>query len=178
MKALALFLFVSTAASAQVVKTCNTRLASMDSAETVEMRFEIIRRGSEHVARMTQPQLRESYEEAARIIDFPVRAGLVAVDMDDLLGEVFNEDEDNSSDYNFGEGLIIHAMTLEADEDFGSVSQSGINLANVRSVRVYLIGAQEEVQAPIGVSAIVEAKDARGRVMGSFLGGLAISPCR
>lgn len=176
MKTLALALFLSTAASAEVVKTCNTRMQSMGSVETVEMRFEILREGGVLKARMTQPQVNEFYDEVARIADFPVRAGLQAMDLDDMLSE---DPEDMApNDYNMGENLIVHAMTLEESEKFGGQSRSGILLANVRSVRAYLIGEPEDEIANVGVTAIVEAKDARSRVLGSFLGGLTVSPCR
>jgi hypothetical protein len=69
-------------------------------------------------------------------------------------------------------------MRVEQEPLFEGAYRSGINLALVRSVRVYGIGESEDGQPQMGQPAIIEAKDARGRVLGSFVGGFLVGTCQ
>jgi hypothetical protein len=65
-------------------------------------------------------------------------------------------------------------MTLENDLDFEGQFTTGINLKKVDSAWVFTIGEVTNM----GGTSIVEARDAKGKTLGSFLGGFLVSPCK
>lgn len=96
-----------------------------------------------------------SYQDTASVGDFPVREGLT--------------EESDPDGLNTAENLVIHAMSVE-----GLGLKSGINLSKVRAAKVFSIGEVTNM----GGTAIVEARDGKGKLLGSYLGGFLVSPCR
>ncbi len=70
--------------------------------------------------------------------------------------------------------MIVHPIKLTEDPDFQGAYSTGIDLYKVRSAKMFTIGDRTNM----GSSTIIEAKDANGQVIGSFLGGFLISPCK
>ncbi|MFL5812792.1 MAG: hypothetical protein ACJ763_04390 [Bdellovibrionia bacterium] len=75
---------------------------------------------------------------------------------------------------NLGEELLVHAYAVTTDPELKGVFSAGLDLKAVQSVRVFQIGAFSE----FGTTAIIEAMNDSGAVMGSFIGGLIVSPCK
>lgn len=75
---------------------------------------------------------------------------------------------------NHAEGLIVHAMRLSEDPMFNGEYSAGLDLSKVRSAKMYTVGEMTNM----GSTTIVEAKDADDKVLGSFLGGFLVSPCK
>ncbi len=161
MKTFILLSLISFNALAAPVKTCNTTL-SMPGETPVPTKMEIIEVEGKLVAKVTQKVDGQtvSYEEAASVADFPVREGLTET------SEVEN--------LNTAETLVVHAMTLENDPVFEGKIRSGVALKKVRSARVYTVGETTNM----GGTAIVEARDAKNKALGSYLGGFLVSPCK
>ena len=63
---------------------------------------------------------------------------------------------------------------LSEDPEFKGVYKTGIDLKKVRSAKVYTIGDADEMVS----TAIVETKDANGKLLGSFVGGFLVFPCK
>jgi hypothetical protein len=80
----------------------------------------------------------------------------------------------NPAALNEVERFIVHAMMVASDPILGSDFSAGIDLEAVRSAKVYIAGER----ARMGSLAVVEAKDSEGRLLGSFVGGLLVAPCR
>ena len=97
------------------------------------------------------------YDEVT-INTFSVRAGLT--------GD-FVETEDN--ELNAGERFVSHAMVIDA------FMPSGIKLKEIREVT---INEFVEQAANIGITAFAEAKDSKGKDLGSFMGGFLVSACK
>ena len=155
-------LLSSTAFAETIVKSCQTTLGF--EGQSIETLVEIVDRGRDLVGRTTQAGA--TWSNQAMVFDAPVRAGLQPQTMESI-------DETDSDDLNLGETLIQHAMTITAIPEMNQ--KAGLDLSQVRSVKVFQI-VDEEVN--IGMTAIVEAKDAQGKTLGSFLGGFLVSPCR
>ncbi len=161
MKTIILLFLVSFSAFAAPVKTCNTIL-SMPGETPVPTKIEIIEEGGKFKARITQTVEGQtnSYDDTATIGDFPVREGLT--------------ETTEAEDLNPAETLVVHAMTLENDPVFEGKIRSGVALKKVRAAKVYSVGEVTNM----GGTAIVEARDSRGKALGSYLGGFLVSPCR
>ena len=80
----------------------------------------------------------------------------------------------NPAALNEVEKFILHAMLVSSDPILGSDLSAGIDLEAVRSAKVYIAGER----ARMGSLAVVEAKDSQDRLLGSFVGGLLVAPCR
>lgn len=157
----ALILGLSLSAMAAPVKTCNTSL-SMPGETPVPTKMEIFDVGGKLSAKVTQTVEGQtsSYEDSATSADYPVREGLTeTTEVEDL---------------NPAESLVVHAMTLENDPVFEGKLKTGVALKKVRAAKIYTVGEATNM----GGTAIVEARDARGKALGSYLGGFLISPCR
>lgn len=162
MKLIVTMILLSTVASAQVVKTCKTVLPSLDeSVKPVPSTFEIFKRGNKLEAKITQvvEGRAHSYKDVAEAFEGKVRSGLAA--------------DSHIEKLNLAESLVVHAMSLEEPE-FEGRFKSGINLKKIRSAKVIVVGKPTNM----GATSIVEAKDAKGKVLGSFLGGFLVSPCK
>jgi hypothetical protein len=139
------------------IKTCNTVL-QMPEETPIPSKFEINELNGKLSATITQKIDGQtvSYEDSASFGEFAVREGL-------------SEESDPDSGLNPAELLIVHAMSVES---LGL--KSGIILSKVRAARVYTIGEVTNM----GGTAIVEARDGKGKLLGSYLGGFLVSPCK
>ncbi len=157
----AILLSLSFAAVSAPVKTCNTTL-SMPGETPVPTKMEIFDVGGTLKATVTQTVdgQTNSYDDKATIGDYPVREGLT--------------EETDVEDLNPAESLVVHAMTLENDPVFEGKIRSGVALKKVRAAKVYTVGETTNM----GGTAIVEARDSRGKALGSYLGGFLVSPCK
>lgn len=155
-------LLVSFSALAAPIKTCSTKVPKMEESGSVPMKFEISAQGSRLQAKITQNMGEHSVVtlESVKVLDLKVRSGLDV-----------NSDPEK---LNQAENLIVHAMTLESDPVFAGKFKTGVNLQAVRSARVFIVGEETNM----GSTSIVEAKDSKGKVLGSFLGGFLVSPCK
>jgi hypothetical protein len=139
------------------IKTCNTVLKVPEEAP-IPSTFVINEVDGKLSATVTQKIEGEttSYEDTAAVGDFTVREGL-------------NEETDPDSGLNNAELLVVHAMSVES---LGL--KSGIVLSKVRGAKVFTIGEFTNM----GGTAIVEARDGKGKILGSYLGGFLVSPCK
>ncbi len=152
----------SFSASAIVIKSCDTVLKSIDHGKDVPTLMEVIETNGTLSAKVTQKAGNEnrSYVDTVIIEQDKVRAGLTP--------------DSEIEGANQAELLVIHAMTMESDPIFRGKFKSGINLKKVRSAKVFTIGEVSNM----GSTSIVEARDAQGKLLGSFLGGFLVSPCK
>lgn len=155
---------LSSSAFAQevVVKQCSVTMKQLESDKTVDMTMKVIAKGNALSAVITQTSdgITGSYNDVAEVQEEAVRANLTA--------------QSDSDDLNQAERLIIHAMTLSEDPVFQGAFSAGIDLKKVRSAKMFTFGKKTNV----GYSAIVEARDENNQVLGSFLGGFLVSPCK
>lgn len=150
----------------KIVKTCSTRIPALEKNEKpMDMKVEIIDTGGKLSSKVTQAGMTK--DDNAKKGEFPVR-------------ELLNKDADpDRLRLNEGESLIVHAMTMtNSPEMKGLMSVGKFKLKDVRSVTTYQFGIDEKAMNPIGSTTLVEAKDAKGKVLGTFLGGFMISPCK
>jgi hypothetical protein len=157
-------LILSPAVFGQTVKTCNTVLPNFDGGQ-VAVNLVITRnaQGNLESRVIENGDSSDVVVDTAAVESFTVRAGITAGDLDDV----------DDSDFNLGEKLISHAMALLGPELEGMFSLS-LDLSKVRSVKVYTLGDATNM----GQVSIIEAKDAQGRDMGSFVGGFLIGDCK
>jgi hypothetical protein len=157
----AALLSFSVGALATPVKTCNTTL-SMPGETPVPTKMEILEVDGKLIAKITQKVdgQTSSYEDTAAMADYSVRAGLT--------------ETVNPEGLNPAEILIVHAMTLENDPVFEGKIRSGVALKKVRGAKVYTVGEVTNM----GGTAIVEARDAKNKALGSYLGGFLVTPCK
>ncbi len=138
------------------IKTCNTVL-QMPEETPIPSKFEINEVDGKLSATITQKIEGEtvSYQDIASFGEFTVREGLT--------------EESDPEILNTAENLVVHAMSVES---LGL--KSGIVLSKVRSAKVYTIGETTNM----GGTAIVEARDGKRKLLGSYLGGFLVSPCK
>ena len=162
--AISLLSFSAMAGEKTLIKICSTELAFPGETQIIKTKFEF-HRNVDKTLSATTIQLIDgelvSETEVASIVKNSVRPGLV--------GEL-NDDET----LNLAEQLISHAMLLSEDPMFEGVFSAGIDLKKVRSAKIYTIGEATNM----GQSAIVEAKDQNGKILGSFLSGMLVHPCK
>lgn len=155
---------LSSAAFAQdvVVKQCSVTMKQLESNKTIDMTMKVISNGNVLSAVITQTAngLTGSYDDVVEVQEEKVRANLTV--------------QSNPDDLNQAEGLVVHAMTLSEDPVFQGVYSAGIDLKKVRSAKMYIMGKKTN----IGSSTIVEARDENNQLLGSFLGGFLVSPCK
>ena len=163
---LALFAFSTLAfADPVIVKTCHTRVG-MPGATKSELSIQITRNQQSYSAEITQVvgNQKVSYHDKVTMFAGVVRQGL--------------SERSEEQDLNPLEKLISHAMMINADRQLRKSGSLGFNLRSVRSGKVYQIGDMTEELAPIGTTAIVEAYDKNGKILGCFLGGFLVSRCK
>lgn len=159
---LLLVLAIPAFAAPNTIKTCATTIVSPDGTQSIPTVFDIIERDGALVSASTQTLNDQpvTREESAAIEEHSVRPGL--------------SPESNVADLNTAETLIVHAMTLGTIPGLKDTQIAGVDLQAIRSAKIYLMGKATHM----GLSAIVEAKDQDGKVLGSFMGGFLVSPCR
>lgn len=167
-----LSLMASSAFAAEaLVKRCQTTLRTLDEEMLpIKMDFKIVNRDGNLITVFTEEMngVKSTSESTAEMNTYKVREGLEK-NLDDMSDELMDQ-------LNPGEMLILHAMAFDNDPEMNKVFNSGIkNLSKVRSVKTYLMNANPN---DIGSTTIVEAFDAKGKPMGSFLGGFLVSACK
>lgn len=161
---LAAVMVLSSSAFAQddVVKECSVTMKQLESNKTVDMTIKVIAKGNVMSAVITQTAdgMTSSYNDVAEVQEEKVRENLTA--------------QSNPDDLNQAEGLVVHAMTLSEEPVLQGAYSAGIDLKKVRSAKMYTVGKKTNM----GSSTIVEARDENNQVLGSFLGGFLVSPCK
>lgn len=146
----------------QLVKRCKVRLQNPDDAKLVDMEIEIksTEPGSlEALISQTVDGVNSSSSETVNVVTEIIRSGLTP--------------EIDYTDLNQVESLILHAIALQ-DPIFEGKYSAGLDLSKVRLAKAYILDEQTEM----GFTAIVEAMDINGHLLGNFLGGFIVSPCQ
>lgn len=147
----------------EALKTCTTDLKFPDKDEkikTTEMIFEIFNKDGNLSAKVTQLGETQTTNDVT-ITEGNIRDNLRAADAyDDSLTDT--------------ERLVLHAMTVTQEPSLKDIMNAGLDLDAVKSAKVYTVGKPTK----FGSTSVVEAKDAKGQEIGSFLGGFMVSPCR
>ncbi|MGE3610924.1 MAG: hypothetical protein AB7I27_15140 [Bacteriovoracaceae bacterium] len=154
--------FTSTVYADTLIKSCKTT-TTMPEGPTVETQIDILSKNGKIYATVNQNGSAYT-EKIVNISEYSIRDGLAP--------EMIESEE--MGKLNLGESLIVHAMTLESDPILEGQMSSGIDLNKVKSVKVYVVGKTSNM----GLTAIVEAKDASQKLLGSFFGGFLLSPCK
>lgn len=150
-------------AKEDTVKQCSVTLPNISSpSQIVDMDLTIISNQNQLSAIIKQTINGESMtaNEVVTYKEEKVRAGLTV--------------DTNVDGLNMAESLVVHAMILSTDPVFTGTFSAGIDLSQVRSAKLYTVGASGDM----GNTTIVEAYDQAGKVLGSFLGGFLVSPCK
>ncbi len=159
-------------AAEKIVKTCEAELRTPDSRSNVSLSIQFVIENGKLYSRSMElingfSRRRDMLSEPAEMSEYEVREGLSSRSMESPEFQGMNE----------GEKIMAHAFYVSAHPNTRDFSNAGLDLAAVRFVRVYGMGFQSE-QNNMGRSAVVEAKDARGNDLGSFLGGFFLAPCK
>lgn len=160
--AIATFTFAAHSFAAEtVVKECSTTINSPEGGAPLQLNVKIMSKEDKTVyAKIVENDGKNTstYDDTAEISEGSVRENL-NVDGDDL---------------NDAERLIAHALNVSKDPVLKKLFSTGIDLTKVRSAKMYLVGERTK----FGSATIVEAKDANGKDLGSFLGGFLIGACK
>lgn len=164
--AIILLILSATQASMATEKSCLVDLAPLaevmrdptepaDAPQVISMRLTY--GGIEgKVSVRTTTQQETTVPEAVTLQSFAVREDLTAEDLND------------------GEQLIVRALVISQDPILGLLSNTGVQLSEVRSVKVFTFG---NPAAP-GATRVVESFDSKGVSLGSFSAGPAFRPCQ
>jgi len=142
----------------KVIKTCETDI-KLDS-DSVNTKIVITSVDGKLEAKVTQNG--NSYIDSVVVEEGTVNSELSA-DVDAY-----------DNDLNKLELLVVHAMALTEDPIFEGTMSAGMDLKNIKSAKLYIVGKETK----FGSSTIVEAKDANGKDLGSFLGGFLVGACK
>lgn len=164
--------FASTGALAQaqaqnaVVKECSVTMKQLESDKTVDMTMQVTAKGNNSFSALITQTVDGVtgffYNNVVEVSEENVRADLSA------------QSDVYELDLNQAERLIVHAMLLSEEPVFQGAFSTGIDLKKVRSAKMYTIGQKTNM----GSATIVEARDVDNQVLGSFLGGFLVSPCK
>ena len=145
-----------------VVKECSVTMKHLESNKTVDMTMKVIAKGNvlSSVITQTADGNTSSSNDVAEVQEEKVRANLTV--------------QSDPNDLNQAEGLIVHAMILSEAPELEGAYSAGIDLKKVRSAKMYTVGEKTRM----GSATIVEAHDENNQVLGSFLGGFLVSPCK
>lgn len=165
--ALLLFSASAYATSPEILKSCTSTVKFPGEKEgdiaQETMKFEFLKSGDQYISRTIKAQ--GSHDEVSTAPEeLSVREGLEKVTLENV----------DKFDLNLAESLVSHAMVLTRDPMFGGIMSVDFDLNLVRSAKVYMIGKPTNM----GAAAVVEAKDASGKVLGSYLGGFLVAPCK
>lgn len=157
-------IMLSSSAFAQdvVLKECTVSMQQFESGKIVDMTIKVISKGTSLSAVVTQTidGISGSYSDVAEIQEQSVRANLTA--------------QSNTNDLNQAEALIVHAMMLTEDPVFDGAFSAGLDLKQVRFAKMFTVGEKTNM----GSSTILEARGASNQILGSFLGGFVVTPCK
>lgn len=157
----AFFVCLSHSFAGEVIKTCRSNI-TFDQI-TIPTKVSIIKKGNSFYSKTVQIIERTPItlpSQEVRVLNQPVQAGLT--------GNLSYEEIEKLND---AENLVSHAMWFS--QEFGD--STGVDLKKIRSAKVFkLIADRRE----IGSFSIIEAKDKNGKILGSFIGGFLVSPCK
>ncbi|HWU44574.1 MAG TPA: hypothetical protein VN132_14080 [Bdellovibrio sp.] len=146
-----------------VLKDCSVSVKIPDASPIqMDMILKVIKKSDNSLASTITQTLNGNikiYDDVADISEGIVRENLTS--------------KSDVNELNAAEELIVHSMTLEEEPSFQHAFLSGIDLKKVRSAKMYRLG-----KAEIGSVTIIEARDADNQILGSFLGGFILSPCK
>lgn len=148
-----------------VVKQCSVNMQDLDSSEILKLDIQIVKLADGALeARLHQIDQGNATVEVEKVelTEQVVRPGLEKVDLESNL------------DLNPVEKLIVHAMSVTADLELQKYFSTGVDLNQVRSAKVYWLGEKTNM----GQGAIIEAFDFHHQNLGSFLGGVIVTPCQ
>lgn len=145
-----------------------------NSSRQLEMKIETFKNGDSYSSTVTNKENGSSTfnDEITTVEEMNIRAGL-------------NENS-KADDLNDGEKIIVHAMHLTGDSGIGHLLlldgdsdikehfNTGLDLTEVRYVKLLTVGKKSK----FGSATIVEAKNEAGENLGSFLGGFLVRPCQ
>lgn len=77
---------------------------------------------------------------------------------------------------NLGERLILHAMSNTSKDSFDESMSAGLNLQSIRLIRIYALQYPKADPNDLPPS-IIEAFDQYKKYLGTFVGGVFVSPC-
>ena len=160
--AISLISFSAMAAGPKLLKSCTTIVQMPGEPQKIPTKIDIVALPNNTLSAITTQKVKGklvSQSEVSSIGKFKIRPGV-------------NPEQDGPA-YNFAEQLIAHAMMMTSDPDFGGIFSAGLDLRKVRYATVFTSG-----DAEMGASAIVEARDVNGNILGSFLGGFLVHPCK
>lgn len=149
------------AAFAHNVLTCNTVVYSEKGRKTISIFVD--REDQKFTAR--SPELRGDQVFPVDVSEMSVREGLSAqMDVD-------------AANLNVAERLVLFPLMVASGDAFkDQTAPLGIDLEAIRFAKVYHIDPNPNDN--IGMFALVEAKDAEGKPLGTFLSGLLFGACK
>lgn len=147
------------------IKSCKASLPIPDTDQVMKFSLKFSQFGSNFRAEMKS--ISSELGENTTIFPAIVKSEDVR---EGLSGEILNESET----LNEAEKFISHAMMIESSPIFNGAYKTGIELAAVRSATVFLV---DEPGVNIGATAVIEARDSSGKILGSFFGGFLIGAC-
>ena len=152
-------------AAETIIKTCNTTVSNLEEVvSTTDMSIVITTNDLGETTAVTSTKTPNGVVDVqfkVEISEGQVREGLTA-------------DSDPDQLANEAERLITHAMSLSEDPIMEGRFSTGIELSKVRSAKIFTLGDRTK----FGSAAVVEVRDANDVVLGSFLGGFLVSPCK
>lgn len=155
-----------TVAKAKDILSCKTKIAMPDSP-TTEMDIRIFLNNKGDFA-ATYSTKQNGVTVKSEVVNVDAMKGSVR---EGLTGEDLESDDGSEV-----ERFIVHALAITQDKELKDYFSAGFDLTKVRDATVYLIAPRPEDN--IGKAAVIQARDADGKVLGSFLGGLFVTPCQ
>ena len=146
----------------KLVKVCSTNMKDLDTNAPIEQRYEIYSNAEKLTADIWTKRdgIESIYSEPVEFSDHSVRPNLTA--------------QYDENDLNFAEELVVHAMTVTTDPIFEGTFSAGLDLAQIRYAKLFLIGKASNM----GSTTLVEAYDIEYKTLGTFLGGFVVLPCK
>jgi len=146
------------------VATCNATLAFPGEA-SIETSISITKIKKEYKGSVVQRkngQEIQKFEDKATFSSNVVRPGLELIDL--------HANNDHLK-LNSAEQLIVHAMFISSMPEMNI--HLSFNLKDIKKANVYQVGSSN-----IGSTSLIEAFDADGIKLGSFIGGFLVSECK
>jgi hypothetical protein len=157
------FLATAAAAHAAPLKECAVEVRVPDRPPLF-LKFQVNanedKRLTAHVSETAASGIKQYDEDVVARGGFPIRKNL------DPTGK--------AEEMNPGERLVAHAMLVTTDQKTSTYMSTGVDLKAVRYVIIYLIGPPSDTD----LTALIEAKDESGKVLGTYLGGNLVRPCK
>ncbi len=157
-KGLFFFISISLWATAETVKVCDTTISFEGKVQQFVMKVNS-NVNSQFSGEIQVTDIEVIRYEKVEKATYQVREGLSS----NIL------DTNRIDDLNKGEQFVVHAMAIE------KLMSSGIDLKAIHIIDIYKF-IEENVN--IGITAFAEASDIEGKIMGSFMGGFFVSPCK